>query len=435
MASRTEEARVQPLLPQVINGNVRYAAGMRAGRWIFATGHNGLFDYTTGAPSDVVRAGLPHWDTSKLRREADQIFRNLDAVMRAGGGSLENAVRLDQNYTSGRAVEAYHDARRATMKDHIAPSTSTLVAGLLRPRQQIEVHMIGVAAQGELRPRHIRPKEQEVHPTSGYSLALEAGDYVFVAGRMADGKFGEGLAKEARLPEEHLWKGLPIRLEAEYIVREKIAPALKAAGSSLEDVVKCQVYMRDPDDFGSFNDVWSEFFPRGKPATTLVPTATPGFFLSNARIEINTIALKSGAKTKREVVDVGVFPAFRGFPQAIRAGDLLLLSGLLAIDENGLVESARIDPEQPYHGSSVQAQMEAMLDNASKLCSAAGTSLANVVRIQQYHTDPADFFSAYQVWQRYLPQAPLPISAVKVPFLPVPGCTIQLDLWVYAELP
>jgi enamine deaminase RidA (YjgF/YER057c/UK114 family) len=432
MATGTGEARVQPLLPQVFGGNVLYAAGVRAGRWIFATGHNGLFDYATGARCDVVRASLPHWDTSKLRREADQIFRNLDAVMRAGGAGLENAVRLDQNYTSGRAVEAYHDARRSTMKDHIAPSTSTLVQGFLRPRQDIEVHMIGVAPQGEFRPRHIRPKEQEVHPSSGYSLALEVGDYVFVAGRMADGKFGEGLAKEAHLPEAHLWKGLPIRLEAEYIIREKIAPALKAAGSSLDQVVKCQVYMRDADDFGAFNDVWSEFFAHQKPATTLVPTATPGFFLENARIEINTIALKSGAGTRREVVDAGVFPAFRGLPQAIRAGDLLLLSGLLAIDENGLVESAHIDPEQPYHGSTVQAQMDTMLESAAKICAAAGTSLANVVRIQQYHTDPADFYDAYQAWQRHMPGRPLPISAVQVPFLPVPGCSVQLDLWVYA---
>jgi enamine deaminase RidA (YjgF/YER057c/UK114 family) len=432
MVTGSGEARVQSLLPQVLNGNVLYAPGVRAGRWIFATGHNGLVDYSTAAPCDVVRAHLPQWDTSKLRREAEQIFRNLGAVMRAAGSGLENAVRLDQNYTAGRAVEAYHDARRAMMKDHIAPSTSTLVQGFLRPRQAIEVHMIGVVPQGEFRPRHIRPREQEVHPSSGYSLALEVGDYVFVAGRMADGKFGEGLASEARLPDDHLWKGLPIRLETEYIMREKIAPALKAAGSSLEDVVKCQVYMRDPDDFGPFGEVWSEFFPHNKPATTLVPTATPGFFLSNARIEINTIALKSGGKTKREVVDAGVFPAFRGLPQAIRAGDLLLLSGLIAIDENGLVQSARVDPDAPYHGSPAQAQMNAMLENAEKICAAAGTSLANVVRIQQYHTDPAEFYTAYQAWERHVDGRHLPISAVKVPFLPVPGCTVQLDLWVYA---
>jgi enamine deaminase RidA (YjgF/YER057c/UK114 family) len=432
MTKSTGEARVETLLPQTLRGNVRYAPGVRAGRWVFATGHKGTADYASGMAPDVLRTHLPHWDTSKLRREADQIFRNLDAVLRAGGSSLENVVRLDQNYTSGRAVEAYHDARRAIMK-HIAPSTSTLMEGLLQPRQEIEVHMIGVAPEGDFRTRHIRPKGQDVHPSSGYSLALEAGDYVFVAGRMADSlTFGEGLAKEARLPDEHLWKGLPIRLETEFIIRHKIEPALKAAGSSLENIVKCQVYMRDVEDFGTFNEVWGQFFPRAKPATTLIPTATPGFFLSNARIEINTIALKDGGKTKRDVVDAGVFPAFAGFPQAVRAGDLLFLSGLLAIDENGLVDAARVDPEQPYVGSSVQAQVNAMLENAQKICSAAGTSLRNVVRVQQYHTDLTEFHNAYQAWEKHLPGQHLPFSAVKVPFLPAPGCTIQLDLWVYA---
>ena len=433
MTPGTREARVQALLPQRLRGNVRYAAGVRAGPWIFATGHKGTADYTSGMSPDVLRPHLPHWDTSKLRREADQIFRNLDAVMRAGGSSLTNVVRVDQSYTSGRAVEAYHDARREVLKDHIPPSTSTLVEGMLLPRQEIEVHAIAVAPEGEFRPRHIRPKGQEVHHTSGYSLALEAGDLVFVAGRMADSlTHGEGLAKEARLPEHHLWKGLPIKLETEFIVREKIEPALKAAGSSLDDVVKCQVYMRDADDFGTFNDVWSKFFPRSKPATTLIPTADPGFFLSNGRIEINTIAVKSGAKRKREVIDAGVFPAFAGFPQGVRAGDLLFLSGMLAVDANGLVDSARTDPEQPYLGSSAQAQVDVMLDNAEKICAAVGTSLANVVRIQQYHTDLREFHNAYEAWERHLPGRHLPFSAVKVPFLPAPGCTVQLDLWVYA---
>src|SRR5215510_10889252 len=93
MGIGTGEARVQTLLPQTYRGRVLFAAGVRAGPWIFATGVNGLFDYATGAPANVVRERLPQWDTSKLRREADQIFRNLDAIMGAGGGSLESAVR------------------------------------------------------------------------------------------------------------------------------------------------------------------------------------------------------------------------------------------------------------------------------------------------------------------------------------------------------
>ncbi|MEN3355527.1 MAG: hypothetical protein V7640_3685, partial [Betaproteobacteria bacterium] len=86
----------------------------------------------------------------------------------------------------------------------------------------------------------------------------------------------------------------------------------------------------------------------------------------------------------------------------------------------------------PYFGSSVQSQMHAMLDTAQKICRAAGTSLQNVVRIQQYHTDLSEFHAADQVWQQHLAGQHLPFSAIKVPFLPVPGCSVQLDLWVYA---
>ena len=135
----------------------------------------------------------------------------------------------------------------------------------------------------------------------------------------------------------------------------------------------------------SFNDVWSGFFlDTRSPRPRWCRRLRRDFFCQCAHRN-NAIALKSGARTKREVVDAGVFPAFRGLPQAIRAGDLLLLSGLLAIDENGLVESAHVDREQPYHGSTVEAQMDAMLESGGEDLRTAGTSLANVVRIQHYH--------------------------------------------------
>ena len=432
MASSSRIA-VKPLLPVTIpRGAIRYAPGVRAGRWIFATGHKGVRDFAGGMASDVLRAGLPEWDKPKLKREAEQIFRNLAAVMEAGGSALNNVVRVDQNYTVPRAVELYHDVRRAVMKNHIPPSTSTLAQRFLLTDQEIEVHMVGIVPGRGFRADHIRPKEQEVHASSGYSLALTAGDFIFVAGRMADGFiFGGGLAPEARLPPAHLWKGMPVKLEAEFILKRKIEPALRAAGASLASVVKLQVYLRDADDFAPCNEVLHKYFPRAKPAITLVPTATPGFFLSDARIEINAIALCEAGATRRRVIDAGVMPAFRGFSQAVRAGDLLLLSGLLPIDRNGTIAEGVPDAAQPFYGSCVQAQLRHMLDSAERICKRAGTSLANLVRIQQFHTDLHDFYPAYQVWAERLPDQYLPFSAVEVPFLPVPGCVIQLDLWVY----
>ena len=128
-----------------------------------------------------------------------------------------------------------------------------------------------------------------------------------------------------------------------------------------------------------------------------------------------------------------MFPGFRGQAQAVRAGDLLLLSGLMAIDENGLVEAAEIDPGQPHYQSSAAAQADRIIENAEKLCAAAGTSLANVVRIQQFHTDIGEFYPVHRAWRRHLGDRALPFTAVEVPSpLPVPGCTLLMDLWVYA---
>ncbi len=431
--NRSTRSAVEPLLPVTINpGGIRYAPGVKAGPWVFATGHKGVHEFAGPMSADVLRAGSPSYDKPKLRREAERVFANLATALEAGGSSLRDVVRVDQNYTTYKAVEPYHDARREILKDHIPPSTSTLTQGLLLTGQEIEVHMIGIVPGGELRAEHIRPKDQEVHPSSGYSLGLAAGDLIFVAGRMADSfKFGEGIAAEARMPAKHLWKGDPVKLEAEFIIRRKIEPVLEAAGSALDHILKWQVYLRDPNDFASFNEVWKRCFPHGGPATTLVPTATPGFFIDDARIEINTIALRKGANTRREVIEAGTTPAFAPYPQAVRAGNLLFISGLLPTDERGLIEAARPDPRLPYFGSSVQAQMAHMLATAESICAAAGTSLANVVRIQHYHTALDEFYPAYQVWAQHLAGQYLPLSAVGTPFLPVPGASVMLDLWVY----
>jgi enamine deaminase RidA (YjgF/YER057c/UK114 family) len=405
---------------------------MRAGDWIFATGHKALNAAGPGIDPRVTAAGHPSWSGPKLRREADAIFASLARVLEAGGSDVGHIVRVDQYYSNARAVELYHDARRAAIGKHIPPSTSILQPELLLPGQEIEVQMIAARRRDGFAPKHISRDGHEVHWSSGYSIALAAGDYVFLAGMLADSlKFGEGLALEARAPANHLWKGMPIRLETKFTMEQKVIPALAAAGCSLDDVVKCQVYLRDPEDFGPFHEVWANYFPRARPSTSVIPMANPGLVIDTARIEINTLAVRPGGNATKQIIDAGVFPMSEGASQAVRAGDFLFISGLMAIDADGVVEAARIDPRQPRLRSSIREQMEVLLANAEKLCAAAGTSLANVVRVQQFHTNLDDFLPAYDVWAHHLGDRPLPFSAVGVPFLPAPGCSVMLDLWVY----
>jgi enamine deaminase RidA (YjgF/YER057c/UK114 family) len=234
------------------------------------------------------------------------------------------------------------------------------------------------------------------------------------------------------MPAGHLWKGTPIKLETEFVIERKLRPALASVGCTLADVVKSQVYLRDMADVPAFNEVWARHFGRDVPATTVISTATPGFICETGRIEINTIALRPGGTARRTAIDAGVPTVFAGHPQAIRAGDLLFLSGLMAVDERGaLAPDVRIDPRQPWFGDAAELQMARILEQAEAICRRAGTSLGNVVRAQQFHTHLGGFHGAWRAWDRRLPSHYLPLSAIEVPALPVPGAVVMLDLWVH----
>ncbi len=429
------KSAVTPLLPVVIQpGNIRYAPGIRAGRWLFATGHKATADFNGGMAPEVVdeealRHGLP-----KHKKEAKRIFYNFAKVLKAGGSDSKHVVRVDQYYTGGHVVNAYHEVRREFFAGEVPPSTSNLHQKFLLPGQDMEVQLIAVVPGNGFKLQQHHPANLPVHATSGYSPVLTCGDYVFVAGQTSEAlKTEEGpLDPAARMPPGHLWKGTPIKLETEFVIEKKLKPALATIGNTLADVVKAQVYLRDVNDIPAFNEVWTKHFLKAPPATTIIITATPGFICEASRIEINTISVLEGSRTKKQVIDAGVPTAFDGHVQAIRAGDLLFLSGLMAVDSNGaLAFPARTNPNQPYFGSAVHLQMDYMLAQAQRICRKAGTSLANLVRAQQFHTDLADFNGAWQVWQQHLPSQYLPFSAIEVPALGVPGSVVMLDLWVY----
>jgi enamine deaminase RidA (YjgF/YER057c/UK114 family) len=145
------------------------------------------------------------------------------------------------------------------------------------------------------------------------------------------------------------------------------------------------------------------------------------------------LAAKPGGAASKRHIDAGVATAFQNQPQAVKAGDLLFISALMAIDRDGLVPAAAVDPRQPHFGSSPEVQAEAIIGNIARLCAAAGTSLSNVVRVLQFHTDIAEFYPVYKVWERSLGGRPLPFAAIEVPGpLPVPGATVMIEAWAYA---
>ncbi len=90
---------VEPLLPVAVpRSAARFARGVRAGNWLFATGLSGT-DFVNGLAPEMVRAAHPLNGPPQAKREAQRLFRNLQEVLAAGGAGLADIVRLDQYYT------------------------------------------------------------------------------------------------------------------------------------------------------------------------------------------------------------------------------------------------------------------------------------------------------------------------------------------------
>lgn len=423
---------VEPLLPVVLgNGRVRYAPGMRAGSWVFATGHMAQ-DYGSGIAASVMREGAPNAAGPTAAREAARVFDNVEAVLAAGGATLDRVVRTDQYYTGVAMVPPYQAERRRRFGALIPPSTSIVQQGLLLPGAALDLQVIAVAGDGPP-VTHVDHETLRGQPTSGYSAALTAGDFVFVPGNTATAVAGEearnGVAADALIKQGQLWGGERLRLETAFIVERRLFPSLELAGLGPADVVKAQIYLTDPEDCAVVHDVWVEHFGAAA-AVSVVPCATRGLVIEDGKIEINILAHRDGAAAKT-VVEAGTPPIFMDQAEAVRCGDLLFLSALIAADEDGPLAAG--DPRQPRFSERAGDEADAILDAAARICRAAGTSLENVVRVQQFHTDIDDFYAVHQAWQRRLPSRPIPFSAVEVPGpLPVPGCSVMMDLWVYA---
>ena len=106
-----------------------------------------------------------------------------------------------------------------------------------------------------------------------FSPAIRAGDYIFVSGQVghtdAQGREVKGI--EAQVKQ----------------CLENVKKVLAAAGSSLDDVVKVTVFLRNEKDFAKMNEVYQGYFTKDQPARS---TVIAGLALPSMLIEMECIA-------------------------------------------------------------------------------------------------------------------------------------------------
>jgi 2-iminobutanoate/2-iminopropanoate deaminase len=111
-------------------------------------------------------------------------------------------------------------------------------------------------------------------PRGPYSQAVRAGGFLYVSGQgpidPATNNFSFG----------------DIRHETR-VVLDNISRILAGCGASMADVVKCNVYLANGDDFSAMNEVYAEFFNNAKPARTTIECK---FANKQMKVEIDCVA-------------------------------------------------------------------------------------------------------------------------------------------------
>lgn len=109
-----------------------------------------------------------------------------------------------------------------------------------------------------------------------YSQAIEANGLIFASGQIAiDPSSGELMMGTIE--------------EQTRLVLNNLKAVLEAAGSSLDKVIKCTVFLQDMDDFDKMNGVYGEFFKPPYPARAAVQVAR---LPKDVKVEIEAIAVK-----------------------------------------------------------------------------------------------------------------------------------------------
>ncbi len=105
------------------------------------------------------------------------------------------------------------------------------------------------------------------------------------------------------------------------------------------------------------------------------------------------------------------------YTDAVRAGDLLFVSGFVPVDGEGRLVG----------GDDVVAQARQVLANLGAVLSAAGATFADVVKVTVYLTDIADRVRINPVRQEVFGDARPASTLVEVSALAVPGAKLEIE--------
>ena len=246
VACRSGRQMVRPESLKPIS-NAPYSLGVMAGDVLYLSGQ-GSFDPKTSQLAQ-----------GPIETHVKQTMENCGAILKAAGMDFSNVVTANVYLPDMGNFEKMNQVYRSYFKTD-PPSRTTVGVAALPGQTPVEITFVAYRAAKKI----IQP--EGARPSANFSQAVQAGNFLYPAGRVGSGDDIEAQVKSAM---------------------DGLGAVLKAGGRDFSDVVEAKVYLTDISDYAKMNEVYWSFFKADPPARTCLAVSK---LVGTAKVEITLVA-------------------------------------------------------------------------------------------------------------------------------------------------
>lgn len=253
-----------------------FTHGWKVGDMIFVGGQRSL-----DAHGNVLGVG-------DIEIQTDHAFRNLDTLLRAGGGDRHSLMRQNtffRFFGQGREVTDYWEkmtnVRRRYMSVPSAAGAGLRITGFPNSSELIQVEGIGVLGEDKQRLQPDNHWDWSI-PNTQFTQGWRIGKLAFIGGQISADNKAKAVGKDMETQTRNVF--------------QFIRKVLAEGGLDESDVIKLYIYYYAPSDWNqiaatkaTIDRVQQEFYAEPAPAVTSIRVS--GFAFEDLLIEIEAFAV------------------------------------------------------------------------------------------------------------------------------------------------
>jgi 2-iminobutanoate/2-iminopropanoate deaminase len=425
-------------------GPGRWPLAVRAGQLLFLSSRVPISSITGQLIAEYSDVGPPgRWPSAgsllvdgieeRMGAQVWWCYDRISATLEQLGSSRDAILLLSGWVTDFRQWPVMNRIRARTFGPDHYPACTTFQVPWVGADGAVAAFETLALADGPLLREPLGSSRQ----VGSYLPGVKVGSLLFLAGEVpADPERGlivrgyadldaEGQALATGQIGADGWEGR-IRAQA-WFVYQRISRLLAESGSSLQRVVKQNVYLRDPRDYPAFEEISRLVFGEELPATSVVTVDEYGHRDFDVEVEVTAVTTDQPAPTRLEYPLLAIGD---GIPVACKAGPLLLFSSQLPLD----YASSRIVSDDGGGGATILAARQAaqIYENLGHVLGQQGLNVERLVRQVIYVADPALVPAVEAVAAAATREAPPATTFVQVRTLWPAPALVQMEFTAYA---